>query len=90
MNTTQQNTLHTREGILSLISDEENARVSRAEGELRLVEADEYVDLEHLGRGVLQVHSDTRITPGHVIPSSAVSDATWARIVHHLRIRHPQ
>jgi hypothetical protein len=70
----------TREAVLALLSDAEVAKVSRAEGEPRLVEGDEYVDLEDLSAGVRQVHAkSTRAR--NALPRSAVSDATWAKIV---------
>ena len=71
----------TRESILALLSDPEVARVSRAEDAKRLVEGDEYVDLERPENGVRQVHPSTRVHPEHVLPRSAVSDATWDKIV---------
>jgi hypothetical protein len=70
----------TREHIQSLLSDAEIAKVSRAEGESRLVEGDEYVDLEDVAAGVHQVHA-TSIRPARALPRSAVSEATWAKIV---------
>jgi hypothetical protein len=71
----------TRNEILTLLSDVEAARVSRAEDAKALVEGDEYVDLENPGDGVRQVHSGSRVRPGHVLPRSAVSDATWDKVV---------
>ena len=70
----------TREAVLALLSDVEMAKVSRAEGEPRLVEGDEYVDLEDLSEGVRQVHA-TSVPTRHAMPRSAVSEATWAKIV---------
>jgi hypothetical protein len=70
-----------RESILELLSDTEVAKVSRAEETTRLVEGDEYVDLEDLGSGVHQVHATALVPRGHALPRSAVSDVTWARIV---------
>ncbi len=70
----------TREAVLALLSDAEVAKVSRAEGEPRLVEGDEYVDLEDLSSGVRQVHA-TPVRPRNALPRSAVSDATWGKIV---------
>jgi hypothetical protein len=70
----------TREAVLALLSDTEVAKVSRAEGEPRLVEGDEYVDLEDLSAGVRQVHAKSP-RPSSALPRSAVSDATWAKIV---------
>jgi hypothetical protein len=70
----------TREALLALLSDAEVAKVSRAEGEPRLVEGDEYVDLEDPSAGVRQVHAKA-LRPRSALPRSAVSDATWAKIV---------
>jgi hypothetical protein len=70
----------TREAILALLSDAEVAKVSRVEDAPRLIEGDEYVDLEDLAAGVRQVH-DTSPRAGHALPRSAVSEATWAGIV---------
>jgi hypothetical protein len=69
-----------REEIQALLSDAEIARVSRAEGDARLVEGDEYVDLEDVAAGVHQVHA-TSIRPARALPRSAVSEGTWAKIV---------
>lgn len=70
----------TREAILALLSDAEVAKVSRVEDAPRLIEGDEYVDLEHPGAGVHQVHVPSP-RAAHALPRSAVSEATWARIV---------
>ena len=66
--------------ILALLNDAEVAKVSRAEDAPRLVEGDEYIDLERPSAGVRQVQG---VWPPsrHALPRSAVSDATWARIV---------
>jgi hypothetical protein len=70
----------TREAILALLSDAEVAKVSRAEDEDRLVEGDEYIDLEDPSAGVRQVHAKSA-RPRNALPRSAVSDSTWAKIV---------
>ncbi len=70
-----------RETILALLSEPEVSKVSRAEGESRLVEGDEYIDLEDLGSGVQLVQATPRTAPGRALPRSAVSEATWAKIV---------
>jgi thiamine biosynthesis protein ThiC len=82
MTTTQMKNALTRESILELLTDAEVAKVSRAEDAPQLVEGDEYVDLEDLASGVRLVQATSRATPRHVLPRSAVSDATWERIVH--------
>lgn len=71
----------TREAILALLTDAEVAKVSRAEDVPRLIEGDEYVDLTDPTAGVQQVQSTPRTPPGHALPRSAVSDATWSKIV---------
>jgi hypothetical protein len=71
----------TREAVLRLLTDAEVEKVSRAAGEPRLIEGDEYVDLGDPDAGVQQVQATPRIAPGHALPRNAVSDATWAKIV---------
>lgn len=70
-----------REAILKLLTDAEVSKVSRAEGEQRLIEGDVYIDLEDLEAGVQLVQATPRTAPGHALPRSAVSDETWANIV---------
>jgi hypothetical protein len=70
-----------REAIIKLLTDAEVAKVSTAEDAPRLVEGDEYVDLEDLDSGVQLVQATPRTAPGHALPRSAVSEATWAKIV---------
>jgi hypothetical protein len=60
----------TREALLAMLSD----------AEPRLVEGDEYVDLEDPSAGVRQVHAKSA-RPRKALPRSAVSDATWGKIV---------
>jgi hypothetical protein len=80
MSRDQKAELITREAILALLNDAEVARVSRAEDAPRLIEGDEYVDLENPAAGVRQVHA-TSPRPSHALPRSAVSESTWAKIV---------
>jgi hypothetical protein len=68
----------TRREILSLLSDNELGAVSSAE-EKRIPEGDEYLDLEHLELGVLRAEPGT--PHEHALPRTAVSDATWAKIL---------
>ena len=75
----------TRDTILMLLSDEENARVSNAEAALRLAQGEEYLDLEHLDRGVQRAKAATaKATMGQILPRTTVSDATWSKILAHL------
>jgi hypothetical protein len=76
-----QNTI--RESILKLLSDEEVARVSSGETAARLLEGDEYLDLEHLAYGVRRAPGT--ITPmGSMLPRKAVHDSTWSKILAQL------
>jgi hypothetical protein len=73
----------TRESILKLLSDAEIARVSTAETASRLVDDEQYLDLERLDRGVLYAGGEqTRMD--HVLPRKAVHADTWSRILTHL------
>jgi hypothetical protein len=73
----------TREAILALLSDAEVAKVSRAEDAPRLIEGDQYVDLENLAAGVQRVQAKSP-RAAHALPRSAVSDSTWAKVVRAL------
>jgi hypothetical protein len=73
-----------RDTILGLLSDEETARVSTAEGVSGLTEGAEYLDLEHLDQGVQRAKAATKVTMGHVLPRSAVSDETWSKVLARL------
>jgi hypothetical protein len=79
--TSQSKSTLKRETILALLTDAEVSKVSRAEGESRLIEGDEYIDLEDLGSGVQLVQATPRTAPGRALPRSAVPEATWAKIV---------
>jgi uncharacterized membrane protein len=72
-----------REAILKLLSDDEVARVSTAEGAPRLADGDEYVDLEQLSLGVRRA-SGTAAPMGHVLPRKAVQEKTWNKILGQL------
>ena len=67
--------------VIGLLTDAEVAKVSSTEQTDRLVEGDEYVDLTNLDAGVRQMHATSGVDPGHVLPRSAVSDVSWAKIV---------
>jgi hypothetical protein len=69
-----------RELILKFLSEEELARVSKAEVQARLADGDEYIDLAAPRNGVRRVHGAMQRTMGKVLPRSAVSPETWARL----------
>lgn len=74
----------TRDGIMKLLSDDEIAGVSTAEGAV-LLDGEEYVDLEQIGRGV-QRASGLNAPIGGALPRRAVQDGTWTKILHQLQL----
>lgn len=85
---TKRNEYVTRDAILKLLSDEENARVSLREEGPSLAEGDEYVDLKHPNRGVRRMQAATKVTMGEVLPRSTVQPATWSKICARLLEGH--
>ena len=71
--------LVSRDAILGLLSDEELARVSSAEGRNDLAMGDEYVDLQHLDHGIQQAFGPTK-HEGNLLPRAAVHATTWQKI----------
>ena len=82
MNTTTRERYTTREEILEMLTDEETARVSTAEGS-PMSEGDEYIDLTAVSKGVMRVDG-VAVSIGHVLPRRAVGDVTWSNILSHL------
>jgi hypothetical protein len=69
-----------RESVLKMLSDDEVASVSTAETAARLLDGEEYLDLEQLDRGVQQgTRSATAM--GHVLPRRSVHKDTWSKIL---------
>ena len=77
-----------RENILRLLSDDEVARVSHLEATGRLLDGEEYLDLEQLGQGVRNDFGTSATPMGHVLPRRAVHPATWDRILEHVAVLH--
>jgi len=73
----------TRESILQLLSDDEVATVSNAETAARLMDGDEYVDLQQLDQGVRRAQK-TPVHMGSVLPRKAVQEGTWSKILAQL------
>jgi hypothetical protein len=86
MKNEQRNEYVTRESVLKLLSDNENARVSTAEA-AALANGDEYLDLEHIDQGIKKAHGTTAKT-GSVLPKKSVEAATWTKILAHLKPAH--
>lgn len=76
----------TRDRVLKLLSDEENARVSMAETATALADGDEYLDLESLEMGVRRAHG-TATPMGRILPRKAVQEGTWRKILIELHTR---
>lgn len=68
-----------KEEVLNLLNDDEVARVARAE-EIELAAGEEYVDLEHLDKGVQKASTTSRSSIHTLIPRSALSEKTWREI----------
>ena len=69
-----------RENVLKLLSDDEVASVSTAETATRLLDGEEYLDLEELERGVQQARK-AGPAMGHVLPRRALHKDTWSKIL---------
>ncbi len=76
-----------RDSVLKLLSDDEVARVSAEEGDARLADGDEYIDMAAPDNGIRCVHGAMQLTMGQVLPRSAVSSETWAKIGTHFGTR---
>ncbi len=74
-------TYQRRHAVLALLSDEEVARVSTLETAPQLADGEEYLDLARPERGALRAQSSTPIVMSNVLPRSAVSDETWAKLL---------
>lgn len=72
--------LTTKDTILKLLSDDELARVSSAEGAAPIPAGEEYVDLSHLERGVQRAR-DSATPMGKILPKSAVLPHTWTSVM---------
>lgn len=73
-----------RDVILKLLSDDENAKVSNAEGK-PLPAGEEYVDLENLEAGVQKSsQAMTADEATNILPRSVVRDDTWTKILAQL------
>lgn len=79
----QQNRFPTRESILKLLTEAEVASVHRAETSGRPGAGDEYLDLNHLDRGVCR--AGMMLAPiGRVLTRKAVPESTWRKITEQL------
>jgi hypothetical protein len=73
----------TRNKILTLLSDDEVARVSMLEAATRLDKGDEYLDLDALYQGV-QRCAGSETPMARVLPRRAIRQETWSRILREL------
>ena len=80
MSNSQRNAYVLRDSIMNLLSDQEVASVSTAETAARLLDGEEYFDLEQLERGVQQA-TKTAAVMGRVLPRRAVHKETWNKIL---------
>jgi hypothetical protein len=87
MKSNMQSEIITRESVLKLLSDEEVAKVCTAEATTRLLDGEEYLDLEHLDLGVQQAEKTTQ-GMGGVLPRRTVHKETWSRILMQVKGSH--
>ena len=73
----------TRDSILKLLSDDEVAKVTTAETAARLVDGDEFIDLEQFNLGVQRAPGN-KAPMGRVLPKKSVHAGTWGKIVAQL------
>lgn len=76
--------LTARDTILKILTDDEVAKVSSAEGAAGLKNGIEYLDLTHLERGVQTAGTMNQVNVGNMIPRNAVSAETWQKIIAQL------
>jgi hypothetical protein len=81
MNKDQRNQYVTRDHVIKLLSDTENAKVSNAETSKKLRADEEYLDLTQLDLGVMKASATASTPMGHVLPRSAVHEKTWSSIL---------
>ena len=74
-----------RDRLLSLLSDDEIARVSNAETAVRLSDGDEYIDLEQLDQGVRRAPPNAALM-GRMLARKALNDITWNKIIAQLAL----
>jgi len=83
MTTKERSALRKRDAILRLLTDDENAKTSRLEGQERLAHGEDYLDLDKLEIGVLKADG-VMVDMGRILPRKAVREATWAAILKEL------
>lgn len=69
-----------RREVLKLLSDEEVANVSTLESTVRLLDGEEYLNLEGLDQGVLRA-TKAALTMRSVLPRRTVHTDTWSKIL---------
>lgn len=69
-----------RDAVIKILWEDPIARVRCHEVPLRLKKGDEYLDLQHLDAGVQRVLGPMSPTGGE-LPRSAVTEATWKRLL---------
>jgi hypothetical protein len=84
MSTANRSELVARDTLLKLLTDEEIARVSTAETAASLTAGQEYIDLEHIDKGVQVCGAATEVVMGNALPRRAVGAPTWTKITAQL------
>jgi hypothetical protein len=76
-----------RDSILKLLSDDEAASVSTAETAARILDGEEYLDLERINQGVQRAGGTTR-PMAFVLPRKGMRVDTWRKILKRLAVPH--
>jgi hypothetical protein len=77
--------LVTRDNILSILSDEEVARVRMPAAPAVLADGEEFIDLTHIELGVQRAGKSDPMED--VLPRKALHENTWRKIVTNLTAR---
>lgn len=78
--------LVTKENLMKLLSDTEVANVSNTEKALGLNNGDEFIDLEHIKKGIQFASAKTKTPPGQVLSKKSVHAKTWTKILKELKV----
>lgn len=78
--------LVSRDSVLKLLTNEETARVSMAETKSGLADGADYIDLDHLDKGVQRAGAAVPVAMSDIVPRTAVGNETWTKILAHLAL----
>jgi hypothetical protein len=80
MNSELRTSYVTRNDLMKMLSDDEITKVSAAEAATPLSDGEEFLDLEHLDKGVQRAKGHSAAM-GVVLPKKSVSEKTWSKLI---------